>query len=40
MRAIKYFLVALRNPNMIKGFFLPRKGVAWSGVPLSLPGLL
>jgi hypothetical protein len=26
--------VAIRNPNMIKGFFLPRKETNWSGVPL------
>jgi hypothetical protein len=26
--------VAIRNPNMIKGYFLPRKETNWSGVPL------
>lgn len=28
--------IAIRNPNMIKGFFLPRKETNWSGLPLSL----
>jgi hypothetical protein len=26
--------VAIRNPNMIKGYFLPRKEIYWSGAPL------
>ncbi len=29
--------IAIRNPNMIKGFFLPRKETNWSGKPIALP---
>jgi len=27
--------IAIRNPNMIKGYFLPRRESKWSGDPLS-----
>ena len=27
--------IAIRNPNMIKGYFLPRRETKWSGAPLS-----
>lgn len=28
--------IAIRNPNMIKGFFLPRKVVQWKGLPIPI----
>ena len=28
--------IAIRNPNMIKGFFLPRKDTSWKGLPIPL----
>jgi hypothetical protein len=28
--------IAIRNPNMIKGYFLPRRESKWLGAPLSL----
>jgi hypothetical protein len=27
--------IAIRNPNMIRGFFLPRRELSWSGAPLA-----
>ncbi|TDW96035.1 hypothetical protein [Dinghuibacter silviterrae] len=27
--------IAIRNPNMIKGYFLPRRETKWSGYPLK-----
>ena len=32
--------VAIRNPNMIKGYFLPRREQPWSGIPASRPPYL
>jgi hypothetical protein len=29
--------IAIRNPDMIKGYFLPRKETKWAGTPLPLP---
>jgi hypothetical protein len=35
-QAKTHIQIAIRNPNMIKGYFLPRKEVNWSGVPPTL----
>lgn len=35
-RASTHIQIAIRNPNMIKGFFLPRRGIKWKGTPLPL----
>lgn len=29
--------IAIRNPNMIKGYFLPRREANWAGIPIPLP---
>jgi hypothetical protein len=29
--------IAIRNPNLIKGYFLPRRETTWAGTPLPLP---
>jgi hypothetical protein len=28
--------IAIRNPNMIKGYFLPRRETKWAGAPIPL----
>jgi len=35
-RESTHIQIAIRNPNMIKGFFLPRKEINWKGLPVPL----
>jgi hypothetical protein len=36
-RESTHIQIAIRNPNMIKGYFLPRRETKWSSAPLPLP---
>lgn len=36
-RESTHIQIAIRNLNMIKGYFLPRKEINWSGIPLPPP---